>query len=276
MTVKHRISEMSWREVRAALASQPVVLIPLGSTEQHGPVTPTGDYLIADEIAVRVAERTNSLVAPVIPFGNSEYFRSFPGTISVRSETLAAVAEDVCTSLLDHGFERLLFVNGHSGNDPILEDVARRIRRARGVRVITIKPGAFRPPALLRKLYGDDVTRVLGHGGEPLASMWLHLRPDLVDLNANEPGQRPDYHGLAINDLSVASFEPRPGDRAAVAVYFDIEEISPNGSMGDSTVASADKGRAILESVVDGCAAFVERFKQMDIRPRGGPRTLSD
>ena len=67
-----------------------------------------------------------------------------------------------------------------------------------------------------------------------------------------------------------------PGDRASVAVYFDMEEISPNGSMGDSTVASADKGRAILEAVVDGCAAFVERFKQMDVRPLGGPSTLSD
>jgi len=271
MTVKRRIAEMTWREVRAALVSQPVVLIPLGSTEQHGPVAPTGDYLIADEIAVRVAERTNSLVAPVIPFGNSEYFRSFPGTISVRSETLAAVAEDVCVSLLDHGFERLLFVNGHSGNDPILEDVARRIRRTRGVRIITIKPGAFRPPALLKQLYGDAVTRVLGHGGEPLASMWLHLRPELVDLKANEPGNRADFHGLGIKDLSVASFDQTP-----VAVYFDMEEISPNGSMGDSTVASADKGRAILDAVVDGCAAFVERFKQMNVRPVAGPRTLSD
>lgn len=270
-TVKRRISEMSWREVRAALASQPVVLLPLGSTEQHGPVSPTGDYLIADEIALRVAERTGSLVAPVIPFGNSEYFRSFPGTISVRSETLAAVAEDVCTSLLDHGFERLLFVNGHSGNDPILEDVARRIRRTRGVRIVTIKPAAFRPPALLRQLYGDDVTRVMGHGGEPLASIWMHLRPELIDGQANEPGRRPDYYGLAINDLSLAAFE-----RVPVAVYFDMEEISPNGSMGDSTVASADKGRAILEAVVEGCAAFVERFKQMDVRPLAGPRTLSD
>jgi creatinine amidohydrolase len=268
---KRRISEMSWREVRAALAAQPVVLIPLGSTEQHGPVSPTGDYLIADEIAVRVAERTNSLITPVIPFGNSEYFRSFPGTISVRSETLAAVAEDVCTSLLDHGFERLLFVNGHSGNDPILEDVARRIRRTRGIRIVTIKPGAFRPPALLKQLYGDDVMRVLGHGGEPLASMWLHLRPELVDLKANEAGARADYYGLTINDLSVAMFERTP-----VAVYFDMEEISSNGSMGDSTVASADKGRAILEAVVDGCVAFVERFKQMNIRPVAGPRTLSD
>jgi creatinine amidohydrolase len=228
---KHRIAEMSWREVRAALAAQPVVLIPLGSTEQHGPVSPTGDYLIADEIALRVAERTGSLVTPVIPFGN---------------------------------------VNGHSGNDPILEDVARRLRRRRGVRIVTIKPGAFRPPALLRTLYGDDVTRVLGHGGEPLASMWLHLRPELVDLEANEPGRRADFHGLAINGLSVATFERTP-----VAVYFDMEEISPNGSMGDSTVASADKGRAIFEAVVDGCAAFVERFKQVNVRPPGGPSTLS-
>jgi creatinine amidohydrolase/Fe(II)-dependent formamide hydrolase-like protein len=69
----------------------------------------------------------------------------------------------------------------------------------------------------------------------------------------------------------VASFDQTP-----VAVYFDMEEISPNGSMGDSTVASADKGRAILDAVVDGCAAFVERFKQMNVRPLAGPRTLSD
>lgn len=266
-TVKRRIAEMSWREVRAALALQPVVLIPLGSTEQHGPVTPTGDYLITDEIAVRVAERTGSLVTPVIPFGNSEYFRNFPGTISVRSETLAAVAEDVCVSLLDHGFERLLFMNGHSGNDPILEDVARRIRRTRGVRIITIKPAQFRPRALLEKLYGADVTRVMGHGGEPLASLWMHLRPGLIDAEANEPGARADYYGLTIHDLSVATFERTP-----VAVYFDMEEISPNGSMGDSTVASADKGSAILEAVVDGCVAFVERFKEMNVRPVARPK----
>ena len=101
--------------------------------------------------------------------------------------------------------------------------------------------------------------------------MWLHLRPELIDLKANEPGQRPDYYGLPIKDLSVAAF-----DQAPVAVYFDMEEISPNGSMGDSTVASADKGRAILEAVVDGCAAFVERFKQMDVRPLAGPRTLNE
>jgi creatinine amidohydrolase/Fe(II)-dependent formamide hydrolase-like protein len=55
-----------------------------------------------------------------------------------------------------------------------------------------------------------------------------------------------------------------------------MEEISPNGSMGDSTVASADKGRAILDAVVDGCAAFVERFKQVNVRPQAGPSTLSD
>jgi creatinine amidohydrolase len=264
---KHRIAEMSWREVRAALARHPVVLIPLGSTEQHGPVSPTGDYLLTEEIAARVAARTASLVTPVIPFGNSEYFRAFPGTISVRSETLAAVAEDVCVSLLDHGFDRLLFVNGHSGNDPILEDVARRVRRTRGVRVVTIKPAQFRPRALLETLYGADAGRVIGHGGEPLASLWMHLRPELIDGQANEPGQRPDYYGLAINDLSVATFERTP-----VAVYFDMEEISPNGSMGDSTVASADKGRAILDAVVDGCVAFVERFKQIDVRPVARPR----
>ena len=84
MSVKRRMAEMSWREVRAALASQPVVLIPLGSTEQHGPVAPTGDYLIADEIAVRVAERTNSLVAPVIPYSlalnDARFWRGYYAT----------------------------------------------------------------------------------------------------------------------------------------------------------------------------------------------------
>lgn len=188
---KHRISEMSWREVRAALASQPVVLIPLGSTEQHGPVSPTGDYLITDEITVRVAKRTDSLVAPVIPFGNSEYFRSFPGTISVRSETLA--------------------------------------------------------------------------------SMWLHQRPELVDLKANEPGGRADFYGLTINDLSVATFERTP-----VAVYFDMEEISPNGSMVTPTSPPPTRGAPSSKRSWMGAWRSLERFKQMNVRPLAGPHTLSD
>jgi len=139
-------------------------------------VGPTGDYLIADEIAARVAERTNSLVAPVIPFGNSEYFRSFPGTISLRSETLAPsprTSASAC-SITDSSVCCSSMATAATIHP-------RRCRAPapphRGVRIITIKPGAFRPPALLRQLYGEDVTRVLGHGGEPLASMWLHLRP---------------------------------------------------------------------------------------------------
>lgn len=110
----------------------------MGSTEQQGIHTLTGDYLAAEAIARRVAERSGAYYIPVIPFGCSEYFRGFPGTISLRPSTVEAVITDVVQSLTEHGVTKLFFINGHAGNTPTIEDVARRLRREKGLTCFSI------------------------------------------------------------------------------------------------------------------------------------------
>src|SRR5688572_15825255 len=98
-----RIGEMSWTEVKEAIDQGAAAIIPLGSIEEHGPHVPMGDYMAIHEIAGRTGAATNDLVVPTVPFGYSEYFRHYPGTITLRHETLAAVVEDTVDCLLRHG-----------------------------------------------------------------------------------------------------------------------------------------------------------------------------
>src|SRR5512146_3032678 len=81
---KVELARMTWREAGESFRSNPVILLPMGSVEQHGPHVPVGDYRYATEVANRIALRTGAIVAPTIPWGYSEHFRPFPGTLSVR------------------------------------------------------------------------------------------------------------------------------------------------------------------------------------------------
>src|SRR5207237_1008559 len=83
---------------------------------------------VCERVANMAAERTGDVVAPVIPFGYSEYFKSYPGTLSVRPETLAAVLEDYVDCLVGQGFRRLVFFSGHAGNAGVLDHLCRRLR----------------------------------------------------------------------------------------------------------------------------------------------------
>src|SRR4051812_42306281 len=98
----------SWREMKDAVSRQPVVLVPMGCVETQGPFTPVGmEFLGADRLARDVAERTDSLALPALPFGNSDNFRLVPGTIYVRLETLIELYKDVLLSVARNGFERV-------------------------------------------------------------------------------------------------------------------------------------------------------------------------
>src|SRR5512145_2229165 len=94
---KVELCSMTWREAEAAFRENPVILLPMGSIEQHGPHVPVGDYRYATTVARRIAERSGgAIAAPTIPWGYSDYFRPFPGTLSIRPETLTLLLEDLC------------------------------------------------------------------------------------------------------------------------------------------------------------------------------------
>lgn len=136
-----KLAHLNWRKAEPVLADpETVVVVPIGSTEQHGPVGPLGtDWLIPEWITNEMEKRTNILVTPVIPFGVATHHTSFPGTIDMGLETLIAVMRGVFGSLARHGARRFVVVNGHGGNDPAIEKAGLELRakRARSSRSST-------------------------------------------------------------------------------------------------------------------------------------------
>ena len=114
-----RVADMNWRDIEAAAARDPRCILPIGSTEQHAQLSLCVDLILAEKVAQDAAEPLGVPVFPVIPYGLAPYFNAYPGTISLRVETLMALVRDVVASLRRAGFKRILIVNGHGGNNPV-------------------------------------------------------------------------------------------------------------------------------------------------------------
>lgn len=260
--MKHALKEMTVAEFRDRLADDPVILLPFGSHEEQGPHAPMGDYMLAEAIALRTAELSGAIAAPCVPFGYAEFFRGFPGGVQLRAATFCGVVEDVVGAFLDHGLERLLILNGHSSNAPLIDQVLRRIRRERGVAVASIDLWRAIPEAVWDRIHGADAPRARGHGGDPVTSVALHLHPELMRLDLARPAAQAPIMGLPSNGTAGVRFE-------AMEVYLpvDAEEVNPDGMLGgDATLASAEAGRAIFEHLTETCARFVAHLRTCDPR----------
>ena len=256
-----RLGEMPWTEVREAIARGVTAVMPLGSIEEPGPHCPGGDYMIVDEIAARAAEISGDVVTPTLPFGYSEYFRNYPGTITLRSETLAAVLTDTIDSLLLHKFPRIVIINGHAGNTGTVELVQRRYRRSQGLVIPSIAPfQMIQAPDVVARIYGGKVE--LGHGGEPIGSLMMYLRPERVQLQRAGAFGRRTVFGCPTDGLGAITVN---GVRAAVPL--DMEDVTPpTGSLSDPTLGSAERGRRLFEHAVQACAGFLKWYRTVDPR----------
>src|SRR5690242_2204559 len=186
---KFRMGEITAHEMREILLARPVVLLPLGSFEDQGPHAPMGDYLSAERMAERIAERatthgTRTLVAPVLAYGGADYFGTAPGGIALGQETFRAVLRDMFACLLRHDIPQLIVVNGHAGNTQAVLDTAREIWRTRRVLIPSFYLWKIARGLMPGIIGAEGTRRTSGHGGDPLTSIATHLFPELM---------RPDY-----------------------------------------------------------------------------------
>lgn len=254
------IARLSWKQAEEAFKKEPVILIPIGAVEAHGPHLPLGaDTMVAHEVSVRAAEQSEALVVPPIWYGYAAYWRKYAGNISVRAELVKGLAEDIIHSLLPFGLQRFIFVNNHSSNEEVLEFAARELREKHGLHFAHFYPWRVMPQFAAE--FYDDFAAASGHGAEPATSVMMHLYPDDVDMGLAVKDGLSQYHGLDMIGGNAA----RVGG-VSVELYVDMDEINPSGVMsGDPFVASPERGRLLLERTAAILADFTTKFRNLPL-----------
>ncbi len=243
--------ELTQPEIAAQLKKNPLVILPCGSVEQHGPHLPAGtDTFAAGAIGHAVAERMDGLVLPATPFGVTPMHMPFEGTITLSPDTYIRVMTETCVSTAVHGAKYLLILNWHEGNIPALAIAAEALHREHGMTVITAQACY-----VAEELYGHSCNG-LTHGGEIEALAILAHRPELVHLDRIDYSSDP-AHGHKMDRLRrTRTFQP---------VLTDIRSIAPTGWFGSPQHATAEKGQRMLIDIADAIARDArEIFRQLD------------
>ncbi|MBN1483403.1 MAG: creatininase family protein [Chloroflexia bacterium] len=235
------LAEMTWRQVAAYLEKDDRIMLPVGSTEQHGPRAVLGtDFIAPAGIAAQAGQESGVLVAPAVPYGMALHHMAFPGTMSLRPSSLQLLLYDLLSSLARHGFRRVLLLNGHGGNVPSLmaaiaevNDVHQDLRLK--LRSWWELPGV---QAVLNEAFGDKEG---GHGTPGETSLVMAMRPGIV---SDEPVE---VH--AVN---------RPPVWLNARLW---AETFADGSAGaDANLASADWGRRLLQAAVTDLLQELEQW----------------
>ena len=244
-----------WRhEFEEALRHDPVVIVPTGSVEQHGPHCPmdvdiSGPFYMAVAAARRVDEFP-VLVAPPVWSGFTHYNMGFPGTLSLRLETYQALMADVLRSIHANGFPRIVVVNGHGGNNAPNWAVTTQLGEE------DVFPITFSYWQAVREEMAEwseaDAGRV-GHGGEWETSLQLYLRPHMIDRSRMVEDEFPNPYSAELR--SFAEYSERRRDTAR-----------RTGVMGNPLVASAEKGERLFNAVVDRLVRLTEEMHRAPVR----------
>lgn len=233
--------DMTTTEIAAVLARNPLIILPCGSVEQHGPHLPTGtDYYAAVVIGEAVARRLDAVLVPSCPIGVTPMHMPFAGTLTLSPETYGRVVEEIVLSAKSHGARQLLLLNWHEGNIPALAIVAEKLARQHDMTVVTVQACY-----VAEEMFGPQAGG-LSHGGEIEAWTVLAYRPELVHLERATGGSDRE-RGAAMDRLRrTRSYQP---------VLQDIRAVAPSGWYGDPSPATPENAAMFLERIADAIAA---------------------
>jgi len=263
-----RLSEMAWVDCREAFRTRKLAVVPVGSTEQHGPVLPVGtDWMIAQYLADKAAEKLpESVVTPVIPIGNAFYHSDFAGTLAVPSNVLADYITAFCSYLIKYGVTHILFVNGHGGNMVALDEVAYHFRDL-GVPVATIQ--WWDVAGRLNPKWG-----MIGHGDVFETSIMLAINPRIVNMERAKMPSNKSLGQIKLQDLHIGQFEKgivhlslRTSDVTDTGDFIEYGHSATADYSVSPADATAEMGQEILDAVVDYIVRFAKEFQKVSFGP---------
>jgi creatinine amidohydrolase len=262
MQTKYRYEEFTWPEIREAVAENRVVVLPVGTIEQHGPHLPLAtDVLTSGEMSRRAVESIpgEALLMPTVHYSFNEHHMDFPGTIAIEGETIVRYVTDIGLSLARHGFRKILLVNGHGSNVPFLDVAARNITNRSEAICAMVSWWSLIPKELFRELRESEYPGGMAHGCELETSVLLHLRPDLVHMEK------------AAKDINFPRTEFFYWDlEGGSPVFFQewFSRYSKTGTVGDPTKANAAKGEKFVATVVTRMVDLLREFRAREIGKR--------
>lgn len=250
VTGPKNLFEMTWEEVADALKETDIVILPVGSVEQHGTHLPLGsDTIQGTDIGKRVTAKLEEedirvVAAPTIPFGISHAHMKFPGTITLSSHTLSMVTKEVCQSLYTHGFRKFVLLLSHGGNLNTLRLVADDL-------VVMLPEAKVIVPDWL-PVMGAKYQEVLKserpndehHSGEGETARMLVSTPRLVKMNRAKAFYVAEEHDLYKK-------KPYPGSVGIARGSWGMKEMTSYGVMGNPNYATVETGEKLYEIIVE-------------------------
>ena len=257
-------SELSADDLKTLVDDATVALLPVGAIEQHGPHLPLStDTTLAEGIALEAAKRVEDaqvLVLPPVAVAKSDEHTGFPGVLTLDAATLQAVLTQIGRSVARSGIRRLVFLNAHGGNVPVLQIAARALRIEE--EMFCVAAGWMSmgyPPGLIP----EEELRDGIHGGLVETAAMLHLRPDLVSMEKAK-NFVPASRTVAQSNDVLRLLGP-------VSTGWTMKDLNADGAAGNAALATPETGKALVEHAATRYARLLEEVARYAI-PFGVPR----
>jgi creatinine amidohydrolase len=272
----YNIADLPYPDIQEYLKTKDLILVPMASTEQHGPHLPLKtDTVTAEEVSHRVAKQIQVLHTPAIWTGYSPQHMHGPGqgrgTITIRAETLLNLLYDVARSLIHHGFNRIIFINGHGSNVKVVDPVLRKLRYETGALISFVKPYMENYVGLMQGLMENPPEETPGwHASELETSQMLaHDAVEGTNYVRMERAERTLAHIPAFLPRSFAKKDGMPDVEFDGYKYFhfpmDHHEFIESGTIGNPLRASAEKGEEALRRYSEHVARGVLELMRIPV-----------
>ena len=252
--------------VASGQAENTIAVLPVAATEQHGPHLPLKvDTVLVDGIVAaalpHLAADLKVLVLPTQAVGLSPEHARFPGTLTLKNETILRLWADLGDSVAAAGIQKLLLFNSHGGNVSVMDLVARDLRAR--LNMLVVSASWFNLPLIdaqgrdVNALFSADEHRFGIHGGDMETSMLLALDPARVDM-----AQAHDFHSTSQDRAQQFAIL---GNGKSAKLGWQMQDYNPSGAVGNAAAATAEKGRALVDAAGLGLAQLLTEMDQLPL-----------